>query len=622
MFVPDLLHEFELSVWKNTFVHLLRILVARGGDTIQMLNERFRWVPMFGCGTIRRFPANVADLKRIAARDYEDILQCAIPIFEGLLPSPHNEIVLDLLYIMATWHGYAKFRLHTDTTLGIFETVTIALGKIVCRFANTTCEYYQTRELKCEISAQGRYEARVAAKGNGTTRTTGSKAKKYKVHHTYKFHRLGDYPTAIQRFGTSDNYSTQTGELEHRRVKQFYARTNKIQYTQQIAHHEQHKCLLNSINTRLQAAQLAAQSSPQNDDSLPPTLLRQHHHIGESNREYDYVTQWAFDHHDDPANFIPRLQDHILSRLSGHAFDGDEHEYTNLECNTVSFVNDRLYTHKWLRVNYTTYNMQRAQDTISINNQRDIMVLAHEDDTEDNAHPYWYAHIIGIYHAYVRYKGSRATQTQRMEYLWVRWLGRDMRHRSGFSLCRLPRVGFLPSNDPNYNAFGFLDPAEVIRAIHLIPAFAHGRTTTLLTPKSMAHRPQDEGQDWEYYYVNMFADRDMIMQFVGRAIRHISTHHASQRLTQETAEIAAARHTHVGGQEDQDSLWVDEEDIQVDAAQAIVDAEEGEEDMEAMDLIGQDDDVDDDDDGEQEVAPGLEDSEEPEDGDLEGFAVY
>ena len=38
--VPDLLHEFELGVWKAVFTHLLRILHAYGNDTIQTLNAR------------------------------------------------------------------------------------------------------------------------------------------------------------------------------------------------------------------------------------------------------------------------------------------------------------------------------------------------------------------------------------------------------------------------------------------------------------------------------------------------------------------------------------------------------------------------------------------------------
>ena len=41
MFVPDLLHEFELGVWKNTFKHLVWILHAAGGDLIQELNFQY-----------------------------------------------------------------------------------------------------------------------------------------------------------------------------------------------------------------------------------------------------------------------------------------------------------------------------------------------------------------------------------------------------------------------------------------------------------------------------------------------------------------------------------------------------------------------------------------------------
>jgi hypothetical protein len=40
MFVPDVLHEFELGVWKATFTHLMRILYAAGSSGIQTLNWR------------------------------------------------------------------------------------------------------------------------------------------------------------------------------------------------------------------------------------------------------------------------------------------------------------------------------------------------------------------------------------------------------------------------------------------------------------------------------------------------------------------------------------------------------------------------------------------------------
>jgi hypothetical protein len=92
MLVVDLMHEFELGVWKAIFIHLLRILYAAapGGRLITELNRRqakllysirkangcrrFRLIPTFG-STIRRFSRNSAEMKKLAARDFEDLLQ-------------------------------------------------------------------------------------------------------------------------------------------------------------------------------------------------------------------------------------------------------------------------------------------------------------------------------------------------------------------------------------------------------------------------------------------------------------------------------------------------------------------------------------------------------------------
>ncbi|KAF8223514.1 hypothetical protein L208DRAFT_1102319, partial [Tricholoma matsutake] len=50
--------------------------------------------------------------------------------------------------------------------------------------------------------------------------------------------------------------------------------------------------------------------------------------------------------------------------------------------------------------------------------------------------------------------------------------------------------------------------------VHLIPAFAYGKTDGLLGP-SIACPLKDNDQDWQYFYVNMFVDRDMFMRFRG-----------------------------------------------------------------------------------------------------------
>lgn len=42
MFVVDLMHEFELGVWKMTFIHIIRVLYAAvpGGAAVADLNSR------------------------------------------------------------------------------------------------------------------------------------------------------------------------------------------------------------------------------------------------------------------------------------------------------------------------------------------------------------------------------------------------------------------------------------------------------------------------------------------------------------------------------------------------------------------------------------------------------
>ena len=41
LFMVDLLHEFELGVWKQVFIHLICLLTALGPDAVATLNERY-----------------------------------------------------------------------------------------------------------------------------------------------------------------------------------------------------------------------------------------------------------------------------------------------------------------------------------------------------------------------------------------------------------------------------------------------------------------------------------------------------------------------------------------------------------------------------------------------------
>lgn len=66
---------------------------------------------------------------------------------------------------------------------------------------------------------------------------------------------------------------------------------------------------------------------------------------------------------------------------------------------------------------------------------------------------------------------------------------------------RLPKVAFVDESDPD--SFGFLDPDQVIRGAHLIPAFSAGRGISSLSLGKSLGRPDGELDDWESYYVGM-----------------------------------------------------------------------------------------------------------------------
>ena len=42
---------------------------------LELIMSRYRRIPTFGRGTIRRFHENASAMKKLAARDFEDLLQ-------------------------------------------------------------------------------------------------------------------------------------------------------------------------------------------------------------------------------------------------------------------------------------------------------------------------------------------------------------------------------------------------------------------------------------------------------------------------------------------------------------------------------------------------------------------
>ena len=256
MLTVDLLHEVELGVWKALLTHLIRMLNFCGADKVREFDERyaslymdtleqprlpptsFRMVAAFG-DKIRRFEGNVSDMKRLAGHDFEDILQvhgrvsvmgvlltmktqCIIPCIEGLFKEPHNSSVIELLYIFATWHALAKLHIHTDTSLGLLDTATTALGNALRYFTRVTCPEFKTVETPAEYAKRQRQQAAAVSSASTTipststtvssTSTTapstvGRQPRTFSLG-TIKLHFLGDYVSCIRMFGTTDNYNS------------------------------------------------------------------------------------------------------------------------------------------------------------------------------------------------------------------------------------------------------------------------------------------------------------------------------------------------------------------------------------------------------------------------------
>ncbi|KAM5537746.1 hypothetical protein V8D89_008514, partial [Ganoderma adspersum] len=326
------------------------------------------------------------------------------------------------------------------------------------------------------------------------------------------------------------------GEFKHRRAKRFYARTNKnSNFGLQIGLEVRRAAVLNRISkAQAQDPQLRKRGRAktrahkgrrlqlrfQDVQPLPPTQPDQHHHISCEARYPVSLADFIHENEGDAAceNFERDLKAHLLRRLPGGHVLPPDYVPTNDELFTVRIVADRMYQHKVLRVNYTRYDMRRDQDSVNPRTHPDIMMLVPDDAT----HPYLYARVIGMFHV-MAYRtgddleGNDDTEPELIHVLWVRWFDLDPRAPGGFKARRLPRLRWASLDD---DAFGFLSPAQVLRAVHLMPAFAHGQSDRALPGFSVARRDDEDDTDWDYHYVGIFVDRDMLMRYRGGAVGH------------------------------------------------------------------------------------------------------
>jgi len=297
--------------------------------------------------------------------------------------------------------------------------------------------------------------------------------------------------------------------MEHQRVKKFYAQTNKRNAAPQIAKMQRREAIVRGMASKDPVRTNCEGQEP--DVDVTPVMHRDaHHYIANSERSPSDLLGWVHKKRGHPGvkvrspcccaydrilmnhqEFIPRLKDHILVRHMELPHVGKEYAFTDTELRQVEIVPNCIYEHLAIRVNYTTYDMRRAQDYINVRRHANIMVLAHEDDEDAAHHPYWYAKVLGIYHVHVRFAGD--SETRRTEFLWVHWYGRDRDHQGGFETRRLHRIGLMEPDD--ITSYGFLDPSDVLRAIHLIPAFS----INMASPGGS----DTNDDETKFYYVSM-----------------------------------------------------------------------------------------------------------------------
>ena len=143
-----------------------------------------------------------------------------IPVFDSLLPEPHNTYVLNVLFDLAHWHGLAKLHMHTDLTLKVFADITTSLSKGLHAFKTKTCGAFAVQKLECERDARAWRQAKTTVKA--VAGSSKSKIQKCdgSVHlpkelnlKMYKYHVLGDYVSTIWCLGTMDLYSIQLVSL-------------------------------------------------------------------------------------------------------------------------------------------------------------------------------------------------------------------------------------------------------------------------------------------------------------------------------------------------------------------------------------------------------------------------
>jgi hypothetical protein len=194
-----------------------------------------------------------------------------------------------------------------------------------------------------------------------------------------------------------------------------------------------------------------------------------------------------------------KLKDHILRRLrQGDIRLDDDTAYSTEDHSGLVIKGERIYEHRTMRINYTTYDVRREYDTIT-SIHPNIMLLSNEDTDSESVkpiHPYWYARVLKIFHIYVTDTNVGSEKMTRLDILWVRWYRLAGDWQGGWQSKRMLRLGYVPGAD---DGFGFVDPSEVIRGCFLLPVREFTHTQDLLSPPSCLASDHPKGGDYPYY---------------------------------------------------------------------------------------------------------------------------
>jgi hypothetical protein len=211
-------------------------------------------------------------------------------------------------------------------------------------------------------------------------------------------------------------------------------------------------------------------------------------------------------------DFLPRLKAHLLPRVLERIRSESENPSSinveQAELKHVILRHDRMYAHKIIKFNYTTYDMRRDQDVLNPTTSHcNFMTLAQPESSDlSDGHPFLYGQILGVFHVNVIYNGPGMIDynPRRFDFLWVRWydlensVPRKSETTKPKASRRLNRLVFSSLDEED--SVGFLDPADVLRGCHIIPAFAQEKRFS--DSQEELSKCAHEHRDWNVYYIS------------------------------------------------------------------------------------------------------------------------